>query len=253
MEVRAASVRGVGHRLNGEPRQDAYAIGLSPCGRYIAMAVADGTTAAPRAEMGAWAAVRAAVSLAGKLASEGNTLILAGREDLFHDVAEAIEVVGAVELDLDGPAVARELATTLVVATVATAPPHDAWIGRIGDSTAMILHEGRWERIFPANDGLISTSVTDTLPGQPQDVQQEVVRVGPGSALVLMSDGISGPLGDGKGDVGDLLAQTWAVPPPALVFVRELDFARSTCDDDRTAVVLWAPSADQAGPRAEGR
>jgi hypothetical protein len=65
------------------------------------------------------------------------------------------------------------------------------------------------------------------------------ITVAPGDALVLASDGIGDPLGDGTSDVGVFLASVWRRPPAALEFVAQVDFARKSYGDDRTAVVLW--------------
>ena len=86
---------------------------------------------------------------------------------------------------------------------------------------------------------MIATSAVHALPLIPSEPDSPMrVVVGPEDALVLVSDGIGDPLGDGTGEVGAFLASVWSRPPAALDFAAQVGFARKSYDDDRTAVAL---------------
>jgi hypothetical protein len=59
-----------------------------------------------------------------------------------------------------------------------------------------------------------------------------------GGALFLMSDGVAKPLA-WSAEVQEALAGWWSAPPEALTFAGQVDFARKTHIDDRTAVGIW--------------
>ena len=64
----------------------------------------------------------------------------------------------------------------------------------------------------------------------------------PGHVLVLLSDGVGGPLRDGPSTVAVGLAQALVVPPSPLDLARLVDFARQGCHDDRTLLAVWPAS-----------
>ena len=61
----------------------------------------------------------------------------------------------------------------------------------------------------------------------------------PSEALILVTDGVGDPLGDGTGELGQQLATRWAYPPTIDAFLLDVNFLRRTFDDDRTAVGVW--------------
>ena len=106
-----------------------------------------------------------------------------------------------------------------------------------------MLREGAgWEPVRPVkNDGAdIATASTRALPLAGSEIAApRVTALRRSDVLVLMSDGVGDPLHDGKGSVGRFLAAAWARPPAPIEFAAQVDFARSSHDDDRTAVAIW--------------
>jgi hypothetical protein len=141
---------------------------------------------------------------------------------------------------------ARELAATALFAVVdlsGTGGPLPVYLFAVGDSAAWILRGGQtWERqhrLKSEEDGVV-TSSTAAVPLKRDGFDPPVVtRLDPGDVLVLMTDGIGDPLGDGTGSVGRFLARMWRQPPVPLAFAAQVDFARRSHDDDRTAVAIW--------------
>jgi len=51
------------------------------------------------------------------------------------------------------------------------------------------------------------------------------------------------PLAGGAGELGRTFARELVKAPDVVDFARLLDFSRSTYDDDRTLVAVWAPES----------
>jgi serine/threonine protein phosphatase PrpC len=252
--VRAAAVRGYGHRFSGVPRQDELAVRVHRPTQAVVFAVADGVSAATHADRGAELACLAAVStLTAALDTEPaerlpwpEMLSRAGR----WLTREAVRISGAAEPSPDD--VERALATTLVAGVVLRTGSGDvARLVQIGDSCGWILRQGRFAPVLRHKTDAASpvvSSAVEPLPRVPVRIRPVEVALPPGGALIVATDGIGDPLGDGTGLVGQLLATTLATPPTALGLARVLDFSRETFDDDRAAVVIW-PSAATGGRR----
>ena len=114
---------------------------------------------------------------------------------------------------------------------------------RVGDSSALILRDGRtWQSLKggKSDGGAIATSRTAALPMVSREPPQPTsALLGRDDVLVLITDGVGDPLGDATGPVGRFLAAKWSRPPLALEFAAQVDFARRSHDDDRTAVAVW--------------
>ena len=137
-------------------------------------------------------------------------------------------------------ATARSLATTLTVALVRTESA-EVRVAAVGDSPALVLREGEFKPIVgePANsDGLLATAV-DALPSGAGLRSTADCNLEPDSIVLLCTDGLALPLGDGRGDLGHAIAKELASPPDVIDFARLLDFSRATYDDDRTLVAVW--------------
>lgn len=140
----------------------------------------------------------------------------------------------------------HELAATALFAVVelrADTTERTAHLLALGDTSAWVLRAGTsWEALQPIkNDGaVLATSATSAVPLISAEIGPPMrTTIRPDDALVLVTDGIGDPLGDGTGDVGAFLASMWGAPPSALEFAAQVGFARKTFDDDRTAVALW--------------
>ncbi|MDA8062813.1 MAG: protein phosphatase 2C domain-containing protein [Actinomycetota bacterium] len=154
------------------------------------------------------------------------------RADLDAAVRRAVVAVG--EALRDGPG-----ATTLVVAAVAL--DGRGRVARVGDSTALVLGAGEWRELFSEADpdgGSMST-LTGALPAARPEVELADLLIGPGEALVLVTDGIGDPLRDGPGTVAPALGAALASAPTPLGLAWVVDFSRQGCHDDRTVLALW--------------
>lgn len=252
LELRAASVRGLTHRDGAKVRQDEYGFRRTTDGRHLIVAVADGVSEGELSHVAATVAVR-----------QGCKLIEGWLRDCPPSQLPWEEILGVLRTDIEGNGrrllskrgvetdgwstrdVARRLSTTLVLAVIDLVPDeggHPVTLMRVGDSSAWIRGPaGRWENQYEVkNEGqAIASSATTALPYLTAIENQVTTRVRQGEVLVLMTDGIGDPLGDGRNDFGGFLAEMWSKPPPALAFAAHVDFARRSFDDDRTAVAMW--------------
>lgn len=255
VEVRAASVRGRAHRHAARTRQDEYAVRRTADGRHLVAVVADGVSAGEHSHRAATvAAQRGSELLCGWLAERPVHDVPWGT--LVSQLSEDILVLGrrlwdrSTPEDVPAPGdreIARTLATTALFAVVElTSWPGTAGCAvhlfQVGDSSAWVLREGRrWEPQQPVkNSGVeVASAATRALP-TPGPVLEPVRTVlAPTDVLALVTDGLGDPLLDGDNDFGDYLADCWARPPAALAFAAQVDVARKSFDDDRTAVAIW--------------
>lgn len=221
--VRAASLSGARHRLSGAGPDDAYAWALTVAG--VAVAVADGVGSREGSDAAAAAAVVAAVEV---LADRAGT----DAPDDPGDAPRAAVAAAAQAVRVAGGA------TTLVAATVG--PGGHAVVTRVGDSAAWVLSGGVWGEVWPpGGDGGSISTATDALPSEPSALSVAHVALGPGDALVLVTDGVADPLRDGPTTVAPGLAAALARPPEPLELARVLDFSRQGCHDDRTLLAVW--------------
>lgn len=254
LELRAASVRGLSHRHYGRVRQDEYAYRRTNDGQFLVAVVADGVSAG---ELSHLAAARATRYGAARLASEVVRTGLDGIswDEVVRDVALSVERHGREQLrrrnregvdHLDTYGVARHLATTalfVVVDLQSDASGLAAVVLPVGDTSAWVLRSGAtWEPLQAVKNAgaAIASAAVTALPAVAGHAGTPTfTRVRSGDALVLMTDGVGDPLGDGTGDVGQFLASVWSSPPTDLQFAAQVGFARKSFDDDRTAVALW--------------
>jgi serine/threonine protein phosphatase PrpC len=245
LTVRAASVRGLYKRYTGGPRQDDICLRRhEPTGTLIA-AVADGVSGAPRSDLGAALAVRYATAAVARLLDDGHGDELdwgsAFEQAAWALVEEERRAAGDDSAGVEDAA--ASLATTLLVAAVHDA---DAQVAGVGDSPAFVLAGKDYDPVVSwpdSDDGLVGGGVK----ALPRFSRADALVVGrrslePGTVLLLCTDGLALPLGDGTGEVGVALARELAHPPDVVDFARLLDFSRSTYDDDRSLIAIWGPS-----------
>jgi serine/threonine protein phosphatase PrpC len=138
----------------------------------------------------------------------------------------------------------EERASTLTVAVTSVEPYdwcHDFRVARIGDSPAFVLGEGEFRQVFDGGVTDMHDTRTACLPQRGGAVEVTDSRLEPGQALVLVTDGVGIPLT--VPEVGAYLAECWAEPPGPVEFLHALQFRARSFDDDRSAVVIWAPKA----------
>lgn len=150
LEVRAASVVGAGHRCEepADPRQDAYALGRTPDGQFLVIAVADGVSQSPHSDLGARVAVSAATrELVEMLAYGGMAAI--DIEELYKVVAGEMLGTGR-----DRGLADQDICSILIVAVIPTAPAahgtRQIWASWIGDVSLWIQREGALSRVTAA-------------------------------------------------------------------------------------------------------
>lgn len=252
LAIRAASVIGRGHRHpeRAKPRQDAYQLGTVRCADrgFVLAAVADGTSSADHADLGASIAAVGAVGFLTHRLSAGASRDEQLLAEMFKWLADTICRI-AVQ-DQKPPAA---YTTTLLVAMVPDAPTHsdgsrEVLLGWVGDSPAWVFTRDGWlQATGQAKQGMDQNKLEACLPGLAQRFQYKAIQLPAGTALALMSDG----LGDALANVSSSqkeLAQRWATPPSLPEFLRDLDLDAPGQDDDRTAVILWCPPGRQAAP-----
>lgn len=255
--LRAASVRGLLHRQYRTPRQDALAFGVREHGAWVVAAVADGVGSADRSELGAALASRVAVELALD-ALEAAPLLEIAWAPLVARVSGAIVDLARADADAEGagePEAAHRLARRLYSTTLSLIAVETAAIGgvrrgvavTVGDSPALKLtRTGGWLPLAgmkSAGDdsGIVDTAVTP-LPSGPAEPPPAVTpfALTAGEAVFVMTDGVGNPLGNGSGEVGAALAESWQSPPDPLTFASQVGFGRKGFTDDRAVVGVWA-------------
>lgn len=241
MLVRAATVRGLLHRSNGEVRQDAFALGRHAAedGTVRAVAVVcDGVGSLGRSDEAA-ALVSRRLTALGAAGTPWPEAFAQVNEEL-HTFAKEPRCDDTGDPSRDG------MATTAVALAVHRAA--DAWVGDVawvGDSSLWHLApDGRWTPLTGQADedeeGYHSTGVRP-MPVAGGACATREVRVGAG-ALFLLSDGIANPL-KWSGDVQETLAEWWCGPPDPFTFAAQAAFARKSHMDDRTVVGFWPDAA----------
>jgi serine/threonine protein phosphatase PrpC len=243
IEVRAASVRGIQHRAAAEPRQDAFAAGVSTDASGTAVlvtAVCDG--------VGALAQSHEAASLA----AHALVTSVATDENLISALVETNALLKASTHRNGDNQRALDRATTASVLRVRR--EGDYWVGAfasVGDSPLWHLSDtGSWSCLTRSesdenkSDEYHSTA-TQALPAASLECEERHVRVHGGS-LFLMSDGVGNPLAWAD-EVQHQLAQWWSRPPDIFTFGAQVGFARKGHMDDRTCVGVWPTSANAPG------
>jgi serine/threonine protein phosphatase PrpC len=240
LQVRAATVAGLRHRLAGGVGEDAYAWAVRE--GWLVVTVADGVGSTPGAGDASAAAVRAACRAAldgaGGEDGEGHTRLSAACRRAATAASEAVREVAE-----RGP----EGRTTLVVAVMDAAHQLGEWASlRVGDSSGFELRARKWREVFAAeeHDEPLHTT-TPALPSGPDTFEEATGTLEPGDALVLLTDGVADPLRDGPETVAPPLADSLSQAPSPLTLAAVADFARQGCLDDRTVLAVWRVEVDE--------
>lgn len=249
LTVRAASVRGLGKRFTGGPRQDDVCLGRHERSRSLIAAVADGVSGAAQSHLGAALAVRQAVAAVERQLERRQEI---DWQEVFKHAAWALLEAhrsrsGDAHAGVDAAGAA--LASTLLVAVVGPSqdPPAattQVQLACVGDSPALMLAGRRFHALLGEQQdrqALIGGSV-QALPRDSANVCSSCCRLQRGAVLLLCTDGFSLPLAGGESEVGAVFARELARPPDIVDFARLLDFSRSTYDDDRSLIAIWPPS-----------
>jgi len=234
MVIRAASSRGVHHRVRHTVCQDTYALGhraVDGQPEHAVVAVCDGVGSL---EYSHYAATLISQRLAERAAAGfgwWDAFALAN-EDLVKTIAE-----------WEAAGIGGDMATTAVAVTVRREA--GVWVGEaawVGDSTIWHLGDDlTWRLVSGSNlrgeDGYHSSGVRP-MPTQDASWTWCSFRI-PGGALFAMTDGVGNPL-MWSPEVQATLARWWARPPDPYTFAAQVGFAKKTHMDDRTVVGIWA-------------
>ena len=239
LEIRAAAVRGMSHRWDGRPRQDAFSFGVDADGDHIVLAVADGVSSAPHAEIGAQLASYHSVELLVWALEHGMTLGDLNGTALMTHISSRIRARSPFP---DDDTLDRLVATTLAVAVVETTSRqgyHRVWTAQVGNSEAIVMRNGGYRYLGAVTDGEIVDNRVASLPMRPDAVEERGSLVPSGSVLFLCSDGITEALGHGRGSVGRYMGERLAEPPDPLELARTIGFLRKGFLDDRVLAGVW--------------
>ncbi|WP_164842605.1 protein phosphatase 2C domain-containing protein [Actinoplanes solisilvae] len=242
LTVRAASLLGPGHRCE-EPavaRQDAYALGRDPTGRYLIVAVADGLSSSSRSDLGAATAAEAAVDLIAHALGRRPDPAALDESRILHDVCARMTDEAARR-----GLTAQDVCAVLIVAVVDTHSGRngrDCWFTWIGDVSAWQLRGERWEPFagdLKADDGgIASNAVSACLPLHPGRAERRIYRFPAGAVLALVSDGV-GDAWTMMSEANAYFARQWSDPPALGAFLNDIGYDARGFQDDRTAVTVW--------------
>ncbi|MBO0727775.1 MAG: protein phosphatase 2C domain-containing protein [Acidimicrobiaceae bacterium] len=241
--VRAASVRGDAHRYHGVPRQDDMCLAWDAERESLVIAVADGVSGAPLSHIGASTVCRYATDLLlrGPQPTDPDAW-----NELLRACAWALVDVGQRLESLEEPDPERTeewLATTLCVATLSREGEGATLrAASVGDSGLAVVREGEIVPLLggkaPPIDGIVDHGVVP-LPRLPQPPPTGEWQLCPGETLLVGTDGIWDPVGDGSGTVAHYLLEVLGSSFPGRAdFLLLVDFYRETHDDDRTLVAV---------------
>lgn len=236
MSVRFAARTDTGRRRRENQDQ---AIARALADGSILLAVADGAGGLPAGATASSAAIQAVEAAAAGGVGDAPARFLERAVDAANRRVLAIG---------EADAAARGLASTLVLAVVRDGT---AWIANIGDSRAMLFHDGALARLTE-DDSLVAEQVragvlTDEQArvaphrniitrslGLAADAAVEVVQahVGEGDVLMLSSDGLHGVLTDAE------IAALLAGDDPGTIAARLIAAANDAGGPDNIAVAI---------------
>ncbi|HWS37967.1 MAG TPA: protein phosphatase 2C domain-containing protein, partial [Actinoplanes sp.] len=272
---RAASVRGLNHREQGEPRQGSYTVQLTEDQEWLVGCISDGVSAAARShEATAVISDRISRALVEHLAASPPsddpgrweneigaipwTLVLRSVNDAVCELAwpylslaaqqkgTSLDPAGLVPQD-EAREIMAGTALAFVVATKASPDGvHRAMLARVaGDSAVFTLRGEQWIPLARVEDDdedeAAFWSPVEALPGA-GEVETRSFSLRPGEPLIVMTNDLGDPLETVEEPVSGFLTDRWRTPPDLLEFAQHLAFYRKTFTGDRTAIAVW-PSA----------
>ncbi len=179
-----ASVQGTSHAKVGMPCQDAHSWKLLDDGTLI-VAVADGAGSAPHSEIGARAAVSAAVAYFQTYVDDAYTANSASNH-LTYALDAAREAVIA-EADRLGCEV-RELASTLILVL---ATPTEVWAQQTGDGAVVVrCLDGSLIALTSPRNGEYPNETTFLTSEDARDEAQNVMIPYSSDCLAIFTDGL---------------------------------------------------------------
>jgi serine/threonine protein phosphatase PrpC len=261
LAVFGATSRGTKHQFRAAPNQDAFSFcSIESPAKYLAIAVCDGVSQAKFSSYGSRRLARETVLRLERAIrdniSQGTELAQAHFVTILRESSTAMKIWSATDLDaphqLPEETDYRELSSTIALVLVNTTQTDEAGYrvraAFVGDSPIYVSSDTAYTIQTPFTKGgdLVENS-TNALPVK----SDEPVRPGwidthipAGSHLLIATDGFSNALRGGNTKHARVLRMLWSSPtgPVALALnVTGIDFDRRGEDDDRTAVIVWAP------------
>ena len=240
------------------PRQDAYALGRTPDGKFLVIAVADGVSQSPRSDLGARVAVSAATrELVAMLSSGGVTAI--DMEHLYNAVAGEMLGTGRNRGLLD-----KDICSILILAVIPAVPRPDGmrqvWTSWIGDVSLWIHRQGSLYRVTgQEKSGMDRNTLNAVLPFNPDWAEQSTVNLQPSDRVAVVTDGLSDSL-SGIPEAAEFFARQWAASAPTrplscTTFAMTAPAKATTVRPSWFGAVLTSPRAppDRPGPSGTPR
>jgi len=214
----------------------------------LLIAVADGVSASPRAEIGAQIAAAQGIALLRRHLDAGLSLPDLRTAELYEEIAQAM-LAGARARKLTPADICSTLALLVVPAQGEGISPRKAWAAQIADTTVWRKEAaGEWVQLSgKAKASFDGNALPAVLPYHPDQATSRVLELPAAAALAVFTDGVSDALDEVEGACG-WFSQRWATPPPLASFLLDIDFEAKGQHDDRTAVVIWCGSASTQGP-----
>jgi hypothetical protein len=237
--IRAASIAGSSHRLGQSVRQDSFAL-AEPVEGLVVAPIGDGLGSFDISHIAAMWACQAACKLLAEALVINPALNALSPEAVLSPINESLLALRQ--------ALGLPLATTLLVCVVAVSggDSSQAWLARVGDSTAVKLSQAgsetpRWQFLFGGQERVtegIETNKTNALPARNIIYEQTLMQLPAGTALFLLTDGVSFPLTMSP-SMREGLGRLWLTPPAPFDFASHVSFDRRGEYDDRTVVGIW--------------
>jgi len=266
LEIRAASVRGLSHRQNGIPRQDAYGFGVTAGQDWLVAVVADGVSAGHLSHEAASFVARRGPREVVRRLDDGTEAAELPWHEIFTGLAATILTEGTRSLRRSDPEryatdpptetdVAAAMATTATFLVCETGYQRHGlrhvYVAWTGDSPAWaIAPDGAWTSLsaVKGEGEEVGSSRVVALPKVPRDpggLPYQEHMLDHRSTLLLMTDGTGDPIAEARGEVAAQLAEWWQRPPAPLAFADQVGFGRRSYDDDRTVVAIWPASPQE--------
>ena len=223
IELRAASLVGDSHILEGARRQDAYAVRILEDASRLEIAVCDGVGSRLRSHEGAAIVATSVVQQAANNSIDpvGDATAILAKIAKLHDISPV------------------EFSTTLVWVRVDIGSNLTLHLTQYGDGAVKFLRRnGTWRDVTQIPSTAEFDHHSFALPLACHPIQQLTFTWSPEDVLFLASDGISDHLTDDT-KVGDFLATRWQRPPDRWVFLSNVSFRTKGAGDDRTIVAVW--------------
>ncbi|HYQ69835.1 MAG TPA: protein phosphatase 2C domain-containing protein [Actinophytocola sp.] len=249
VNVVVASVIGQRHLLDGELREDGYALAVSHDQTACVVAVADGVGSSVNAHEAAAVASSTVVASAMRWIADRGT----GWEDhsarLVRDASEAVRGVrdhGDRRAETASGKTAPP-ASTLTVAVLMTSNEGTevCWLA-YGDSAALVLsvRTRQWRWLSTRDE--MRVALTRALPGEPSFREHGTLRLGRDDVLVLATDGVAEPIEHMPEPFATAIIAAVTEEMSAAKFATLLDFDMAGMVDDRTILAIWHPGLSQA-------